>query len=57
MTTFDAMMGGYVSSGVKEDEWIYTLIVIFHIFVINILMLNFMIAILSTTYGDMLESG
>lgn len=57
MTTFDAMMGGYVYSGVKEDEWIYTLIVIFHIFVINILMLNFMIAILSTTYGDMLESG
>lgn len=51
------MMGGYVYSGVKEDEWVYTLIVIFHIFFINILMLNFMIAILSTTYGEMLESG
>jgi len=57
MTTFDAMMGGYAYSGVKEDEWVYTLMIIFHIFVINILMLNFMIAILSTTYGDMLESG
>ena len=57
MTCFDAMMGGYTYIGVKEDEAVYTLIIIFHIFVINILMLNYMIAILSSTYGEMLESG
>jgi hypothetical protein len=56
-TCFDAMLGGYAYSGVKEDEILYSFIIIFHIFVINILMLNYMIAILSMTYGDMLESG
>ena len=56
-TCFDAMLGGYAYSGVKDDEILYSWVIIFHIFVINILMLNYMIAILSMTYGAMLESG
>ena len=36
---------------------IFTGLTLIHIFIVNILLLNFMIAILSNTYGEMLESG
>jgi len=36
---------------------IFTIIQIGNLFIINILMLNFMVAILSTSYEEMLESG
>jgi hypothetical protein len=51
------MLGGYSYQGVFLGEYVYTGAMIFHLFIINILLLNFMVAILSTTYGDMLESG
>lgn len=51
------MLGGYSYGGVSNLEFAYTIVMILHLFIINILLLNFMVAILSTTYGDMLESG
>ena len=51
------MLGGYSYQGVGDGEYVYTIAMIFHLFILNILLLNFMVAILSTTYGNMLESG
>ena len=51
------MMAVYDYVGAGEGEIIYSVIIIFHLFMLNILLLNFMVAILSTTYGLMLESG
>ena len=51
------MLGGYTYQGVGSLEFIYTMVMIFHLFVINVLLLNFMVAILSNTYCEMLESG
>jgi hypothetical protein len=45
----------YVGSG--KQEYFYSVLVILNLFISSILMLNFMIAILSTTYGQLLESG
>ena len=57
---FDHTMGGYdyTSSGSGYyDEHIYTIAIYINLFMLNILLLNFMVAILSTTYGDLLEMG
>lgn len=57
MTNFDATLGGYAYTGSGKAEYFYTVVIIFHIFILNILLLNYMIAILSTTYAGMLELG
>lgn len=53
------MLGAYDYTGTKDgfQEMIYTFWLLIHLFMANILLLNFLIAILSSTYGDMLESG
>lgn len=52
------MLGSYDYVGAGGDqELIYTGLVILNLFFLNILLLNYMIAILSGTYGDMLEEG
>lgn len=52
------MLGSYDYVGAGGDqELIYTALVILNLFFLNILLLNYMIAILSGTYGDMLEEG
>ena len=51
------MLAVYGYAGAQDQELIYSAILIVHIFLLSILLLNFMVAILSTTYGLMLESG
>ena len=57
--TYDATLGAYdyMNTTSGSAPIIFTVIQIINLFVINILMLNFMVAILSTTYENMLESG
>ena len=52
------MIGVYVYEG-TDNKWelIFTGLMILNLFFIFILLLNFMVAILSTTYGTMLEEG
>ena len=50
-------MGGYSYNGSGKAEYFYTVLIIFHIFIANILLLNYMIAILSQSYVDMLDLG
>lgn len=59
VTTFDHTLGAYsyVGAGGGGGEIIYTMILFGHLFILNILLLNFMIAILSTTFESMSESG
>lgn len=56
---YDATLGAYdyMNTIKGTAPIIYTLLQILNLFFINILMLNFMVAILSTTYENMLESG
>ena len=57
-TLFDTMIGNYSQySVVGEDDVVHALILIFHIFVSNIFLLNYLIAILATVYEDMAELG
>ena len=50
-------MGGYYYNGFGVKENMHMLMIILHIFGSNILLLNYLIAILSQSYSDMLESG
>ena len=56
---YDATLGayGYLDTKKGNPPIVYTILQIVNLFIINILMLNFMVAILSTTYENMLESG
>lgn len=57
---FDAMMGAYDYSVVpefqkKEDKFTHTVFLFIHIYIANIFMLNYLVAILSTVYSEMME--
>ena len=56
-TLFDGLMGGYTYKGFGEKEWIHMLMIWLHIFMSNILLLNYLIAILSQSYCEMLDKG
>jgi hypothetical protein len=56
-TLFDAMLGNYGHYATNEHEWSHSGFMIFHIFVSNIFLLNYLIAILSTVYEKMEEQG
>lgn len=56
MTTFDFTLGAYSYVG-AQNEYVYSAIIVGHLFIINILLLNFMIAILSTTIEVMSADG
>ena len=56
-TLFDTMLGNYGYSVTGEDEYLHVCVLIFHIFVSNIFLLNYLIAILSTVYEDMAPLG
>jgi len=55
--TYDSMIGAYGYSGSNKDEYLYSIVMWINLFVLFIVLLNFMIAILSDTYANMLESG
>ena len=58
VTTFDLALGvfGYDGYG-QQHELIFTAILLVNVFVIGILLINFLIGILCSTYGELLDSG
>lgn len=56
-TLFDASLGSYDYSGMGTRELSHSILIIFHVFFANILLMNYLIAILSTTYENMKETG
>ena len=54
---FDGLMGSYSYKGFGEYEMMHMLAIWLHIFLSNILLLNYLIAILSQSYADMLDKG
>ena len=54
---FDSMIGVYGYDGSNKDEYLYSFAMWLNLFILFIVLLNFMIAILSDTYANMLESG
>ena len=56
-TLFDAMMGSYGYTVGADEQYKHIYFLIFHIFISNIFLLNYLIAILSTVYEVMNEQG
>ena len=54
---FDGLMGSYTYKGFGEKEMQHMLMMWGHIIMSNILLLNYLIALLSQSYVEMLESG
>jgi hypothetical protein len=54
---FDAAIGQYDYEGMGERSLSHSILLISHVFFANILLLNYLIAILSTTYENMKETG
>ena len=56
-TMFDGLMGSYGYKGFGEYEMLHMVMLWTHIFISNILLLNYLIAILSESYARMLDQG
>jgi hypothetical protein len=56
-TLFDAMQANYSYEISSEYEYVYTGFLFIHIFFSNVFMLNYLVAILSTVYEDMMNMG
>ncbi len=56
-TLFDAALAVYDYDGMGERELSHSILIIGHVFFSNILLMNYLIAILSTTYENMKQSG
>ena len=57
-TMFDVMMGAYTYDiGRKKFERPHEFYMYFHVYIANIFMLNYLVAILATVYEEMLEEG
>lgn len=54
---FDASIGQFSFSGMGDRILSYSILMMCHVFFANILLLNYLIAILSTTYENMKETG
>ena len=54
---FDGLMGGYTYKGFGDQEMLHMYMLWIHVFMSNILLLNYLIAILSQSYADMLDKG
>lgn len=52
---FDGLMGGYTYKGFGDRELLHMVAIILHVWVANILLLNYLIAILSESYSVMLD--
>lgn len=48
------MMAAYAHVGADKDEKLYSIFMLLHVIASNVLMLNYLVAILSKTYEDML---
>jgi hypothetical protein len=56
-TLFDAAIGQYDFSGMQGRDISHSVLLIFHVFCSNILLMNYLVAILSTTYENMKQTG
>ena len=56
-TLFDASIGGYSFDGMQGRELSFSILMVIHVFFANILLMNYLIAILSTTYDNMKQTG
>lgn len=56
-TLFDAGLAVYSYKGMESKEVVHSVLLIFHVFLTNVLLFNYLIAILSTTYENMQQSG
>ena len=56
-TLFDAALAVYDYDGMGDRELSHSILIIGHVFFANILLMNYLIAILSTTYENMKQSG
>ena len=56
-TLFDGMMSVYSYDGMGGRALSHSILMIFHVFFSNVMLLNYLIAILSTTYENMKQSG
>ena len=56
-TLFDAGLAVYSYIGMESKEVVHSVLLILHVFLTNVLLLNYLIAILSTTYENMQQSG
>jgi hypothetical protein len=54
---YDIAIAAYDYTGADGDEYVYTVWTVLHLFILNILLLNFLVSILSSTYGDMTDIG
>lgn len=54
---FDAIIGQYDYEGMGDRKLSFTCLQIIHVFIGNILLMNYLIAILSTTYENMKQTG
>ena len=55
---YDAAIGSYAYDGIDGDrELSFSILLTFHSFMGNVFLLNYLIAILSTTYETLLTSG
>jgi len=54
---FDSAIGQYDYSGMGNREVSYSILQVAYVFLGNILLMNYLIAILSTTYDNMKETG
>ena len=51
------MLGNYGFNVIGTDEYFHAIVIIFHIFISNIYLLNYLIAILSSVYENMADLG
>ena len=56
-TLFDAMLGNYSQYEFNRKNWLYIYLMMGHLILSNIFLLNYLIAILSTVYELMMETG
>ena len=54
---FDTMLGNYGYAVTGEDDDFHASVLVLHIFISNIFLLNYLIAILSTVYEEMAGLG
>jgi hypothetical protein len=55
---YNSLLGGYSNIGIGLKLYnLHIIVNIFYVYMSNILLLNYLIAIMSTTYGNMMDSG
>lgn len=56
-TLFDAVLGGYTRDIAPEAKALHDCMLVFHLYIANIFLLNYLVAMLGTVYGEMGEEG